>query len=108
MDDNMKDKWRYTYMPDFLMDSLDRSENPEDKIIASIDGEEEEEPHNFDAYEVLKKLPIKEAKIVESILYDGKTFEATGKVMGLSKQRVHQIYKGALLKLKEEIENGKT
>jgi DNA-directed RNA polymerase specialized sigma subunit len=49
----------------------------------------------------------KEAKIVESILYDGATFEATGKVMGLSKQRVHQIYKGALLKLKEEI-NAKT
>jgi DNA-directed RNA polymerase specialized sigma subunit len=99
----MKD-WRYTYLPDYLMDTLIVT-NPEDDIIRILDGEEEEEEPNFSAYDILKCLVGKEAKIVESILYDGATFEATGKVMGLSKQRVHQIYKGALLKLKEEIKN---
>ena len=102
----MKDHWRYTYLPDYLMDTLVVT-NPEDDIIRRLDGEEEVDEPAFSAYDILKVLQVKEAKIVESILYDGATFEATGKVMGLSKQRVHQIYKGALLKLKEEI-NAKT
>ena len=107
MGNKMKDKWRYQYLPDYLMDTLVQS-SPEDDIIRRLDGEEEEAEHPFSAYEILKVLPRKEAQIVEKILYDGATFEATGKVMGLSKQRVHQIYKAALLKLKEEIQNGKT
>lgn len=107
MDNEMKDKWRYTYLPDYLMDSLE-STSPEDEIIRRLDGEEDESDASFSAYEILNVLQPKEAKIVEKILYDGATFEATGKVMGLSKQRVHQIYKGALLKLKGELENGKT
>lgn len=102
----MKDHWRYTYLPDYLMDTLVVT-NPEDAIISRLDGEVEEDEPSFSAYDILKCLQRKEAKIVESILYDGETFEATGKVMGLSKQRVHQIYKGALLKLKGEI-NAKT
>jgi DNA-directed RNA polymerase sigma subunit (sigma70/sigma32) len=52
-------------------------------------------------------LGKKEARIVESILYDGDTFEATGISMGLSKQRVHQIYKAAIEKLRGEV-NAKT
>lgn len=98
----MKDKWRYVYLPDYMIDTL-MSTSPEDDIIRGLDGEEEEEEETFSAYEVLKVLGKKEARIVESILYDGDTFEATGISMGLSKQRVHQIYKGALLKLKEVI-----
>jgi DNA-directed RNA polymerase sigma subunit (sigma70/sigma32) len=98
----MKD-WRYTYLPDYLMDTLVVT-NPEDAIISRLDGEEEGSEPSFSAYDILKILQRKEAEIVESILYDGETFEATGKVMGLSKQRVHQIYKGALLKLKEVID----
>jgi DNA-directed RNA polymerase sigma subunit (sigma70/sigma32) len=102
----MKDKWRYVYLPDYMIDGL-MSTSPEDAIISRLDGEEEGSEPSFSAYDILKSLQRKEAKIVESILYDGETFEATGKVMGLSKQRVHQIYKGALLKLKGEI-NAKT
>jgi DNA-directed RNA polymerase sigma subunit (sigma70/sigma32) len=100
-----KDKWRYIYLPDYIIDSL-VSTSPEDDIIRVLDGEEEEE-ESFSAYEILKCLGAKEASVVEKILYDGETFEATGVSMGLSKQRVHQIYKGALQKLKGEV-NAKT
>lgn len=102
----MKDKWRYVYLPDYMIDTL-MSTSPEDDIIRRLDGEEEEEEDGFSAYEVLKVLGKKEARIVESILYDGDTFEATGISMGLSKQRVHQIYKAAIEKLRGEV-NAKT
>lgn len=102
----MKDKWRYVYLPDYMIDTL-MSTSPEDDIIRGLDGEEEEEEETFSAYEVLKVLGKKEARIVESILYDGDTFEATGISMGLSKQRVHQIYKAAIEKLRGEV-NAKT
>jgi DNA-directed RNA polymerase specialized sigma subunit len=102
----MKDKWRYVYLPDYMIDTL-MSTSPEDDIIRGLDGEEEEEEESFSAYEVLKVLGKREARIVESILYDGDTFEATGISMGLSKQRVHQIYKAAIEKLRGEV-NAKT
>lgn len=102
----MKDKWRYVFMPQWAIDNIAVPYNPEDDIIRRLDGEEEEPLHPFDGYEILNKLSVKEAKVVEAILYDGMTFEATGKALRLSKQRIHQIYTGALLKLKEEIENG--
>jgi DNA-directed RNA polymerase sigma subunit (sigma70/sigma32) len=99
MDDtDMKDKWRYVYLPDYIIDSL-ISTNPEDEMIRRLDGEEEEEA-DFSAYEILNNLSAKEARVVESICYDGKTFEATGAEMNLSKQRIHQIYTIALEKLK--------
>ena len=101
-----KDKWRYIYLPDYIIDTL-VSTSPEDDIIRGLDGECEVEEAAFSAYEILHCLGAKEARIVEKILYDGETFEATGVSMGLSKQRVHQIYKGALQKLKGEI-NAKT
>lgn len=104
MDDtDMKDRWRYVYLPDYIIDSL-LSNNPEDQIIKGLDGEEEEEEEEdesyFSAYEILNNLSAKEARVVESICYDGKTFEATGAEMNLSKQRIHQIYTIALEKLK--------
>jgi len=103
----MKDKWRYTYLPEWALDNLSTPESPEDKIIDALDGTSEKEAP-FDGYEILSKLTAKEAKVVESILYDGLTFEATGKAMRLSKQRIHQIYTGALKKLKGEIEYAQT
>jgi len=100
MDDtDMRDKWRYVYLPDYIIDSL-ISTNPEDEIIRRLDGEEEEEEPYFSAYEILNNLSAKERRVVESICYDGKTFEATGAEMNLSKQRIHQIYTIALEKLK--------
>lgn len=105
MEDEMKDKWRYTYLPEWALDNLSQPYNPEDSYISKLDGEEESSVP-FDGYEILNKLSVKEAKVVESILYDGLTFEATGKAMRLSKQRIHQIYTGALAKLKGELTNG--
>lgn len=107
MEDEMKDKWRYTYLPEWALDNLATPYNPEDQIIDELDGTPEKD-YPFDGYEILSKLTAKEAKVVESILYDGLTFEATGKRMRLSKQRIHQIYTGALKKLKGELENAKT
>jgi hypothetical protein len=107
MEEDMKDKWRYTYLPEWALDNLSTPESPEDKIIDALDGTSEKEAP-FDGYEILSVLTAKEAKVVESILYDGLTFEATGKAMRLSKQRIHQIYTGALKKLKGEIEYAQT
>jgi DNA-directed RNA polymerase sigma subunit (sigma70/sigma32) len=107
MEEDMKDKWRYTYLPEWALDNLSVPHNPEDSYIDALDGTTEKE-YPFDGYEILSKLSAKEAKVVESILYDGLTFEATGKAMRLSKQRIHQIYTGALTKLKGELTNGKT
>lgn len=103
----MKDKWRYTYLPEWALDNIASPLSPEDELISKIDGEEEK-GYNFSAYEVLAHLSPKESKVVESILFDGMTFEATGKAMRLSKQRIHQIYTGALTKLKGELTNAKT
>jgi DNA-directed RNA polymerase sigma subunit (sigma70/sigma32) len=106
MEEDMKDKWRYVFMPQWAIDNIAVPYNPEDDIIRRLDGEEEEPLHPFDGYEILNKLSAKEKKVVEAILYDGMTFEATGKALRLSKQRIHQIYTAALLKLKGEIDNG--
>ena len=97
--DEMKDKWRYVSLPDWMLDNIMEPENPEDKMIAAIDGEVEES-ESFNAYGILGNLSAKESMVVQSICYDGMTFEATGKAMKLSKQRIHQIYTGALKKLK--------
>lgn len=107
-EDVMKDKWRYTFQPEWALDKLAGSHNPEDEMIARIDGEVEVDKYSFDGYEILKKLTPKEAIVVQSICYDGLTFEKTGKLMRLSKQRVHQIYTGALKKLKGEISEDRT
>lgn len=103
----MKDKWRYTYLPEWALDNIASPLSPEDELIDRLDGVEESDT-SFSAYEVLNHLTAKEAKVVESILFDGLTFEATGKAMRLSKQRIHQIYTGALKKLKGELLNAKT
>ena len=107
MENEMKDKWRYTYLPEWALDNLSQPHNPEDSYIDTLDGTSEKDLP-FNAYELLAKLSVKESKVVESILFDGMTFEATGKALKLSKQRIHQIYTGALKKLKGELEDGKT
>ena len=100
----MRDKWRYIYFPEWALDDLVHTACEEDKIINALDGNDnDEEEFDFDAYDILGKLSDKEARVIDSILYSGKTFAATGKEMGLSKQRIHQLYKMALTKLKGEI-----
>jgi len=97
--DEMRDRWRYVSLPDWMIDNIMDPDSPEDAMIAKIDGEEEDEPA-FNAYAILANLTAKESIVVQAICYDGATFDATGKAMKLSKQRVHQIYTGALKKLK--------
>jgi hypothetical protein len=35
--DEMKDKWRYVSLPDWMLDNIMDPENPEDAMIAKID-----------------------------------------------------------------------
>lgn len=103
----MKNKWRYVYVTEWQLDSMAEDINPEDAIISVLDGEMGLDSPERDLVQMLSSLNTKERDIVQSILFDGKTFAKVGLEMNLSKQRVHQIYKIALAKIKEE-ENGRT
>ena len=97
----MKSDWRYINYTEWALDELLHSERDEDKIIDMLDGYCEKDTSSFDAYEALSCLNEKEAKIVELILFDGRTYISVGNELGLSKQRIHQIYNIALKKLKD-------
>jgi RNA polymerase sigma factor (sigma-70 family) len=103
----MKKCWRYVYVTEWQLDSMSEDINPEDAIISVLDGEEKEDTPDRDLSQMLSSLNKKEKDIVQGILFDGKTFAKVGEEVSLSKQRVHQIYKAALLKIKED-ENGRT
>lgn len=108
-EDKMKGSWRYVSTPEWLFDKKQEldSDNEEDKMIARLDGEVEQEDL-FNAYDVLKSLTPKEAKIVELVLYDGLTFREVGEQMGCCKQNVHWLYNRALAKLKKNMPESAT
>lgn len=97
----MSNDWRYINYADWALDELLHTEYDEDKLIDILDGCSERPPPTFNAYEVLDCLNQKEALIVELILFDGRTYISVGRQVGLSKQRVHQIYNIALDKIKK-------
>jgi RNA polymerase sigma factor (sigma-70 family) len=103
----MKKCWRYVYVTEWQLDSMSEGSNPEDDIISRLDGEEKEDTPDRDLSQMMSSLSPKEKEIVQGILFDGKTFAKVGAEVSLSKQRVHQIYKAALFKIKED-ENGRT
>ena len=98
----MSNDWRYINYADWALDELLHTEYDEDKLIDILDGCSEEPPPTFNAYEVLDCLNEKEALIVELILFEGRTYISVGRQVGLSKQRVHQIYTIALDKIKKK------
>ena len=95
--------WRLIPVPDWALDLRAGQYWPEDEWIAKLDGEEEEDCCRLSVDQILESLTDRERSIVKSITIDGDTFESVACKIGLSKQRVHQIYKGSLVKLKERL-----
>jgi DNA-directed RNA polymerase specialized sigma subunit len=99
-----KDSWRYLSYDTWVFDKA-LSYNPEDEWIDAIDGNTEEAaPFPFCAVDLIDRvLSKREARIVYQVLWDGKSLSHIGEEMGISKQRVHQLYNRALQNLKEEL-----
>ena len=74
----MKDNWRYKLVPDFVLDKH-LAYNPEDEMIAAIDGDVEDEPeYEWNYHDIID--------------------------YGVSKQRAHYIYKRACKKIRRAID----
>ena len=87
----LKDNWRYSLVGknDWIFDR--NPTNPEDEIISLLDGdvEETERPSGI---EMLERLNPIQKKIVYYYLWEGFSFGKIGKMLGFTKQRIHQIY----------------
>lgn len=97
--------WRYSPVPIWVLDRH-LSYNPEDEMIADIDGEGEPAYADltFTYHSALEEfLNTREARIVDMKIGDGMSFSEIGNDYGISKQRVHQIYCVAIEKLKGSI-----
>ena len=96
--------WRLVLSADWAMDKYSEHHFPEDEWIARIDGEEEDEPCSLSVFQMLEGLTPREKEIVFSVAIDGETFQSVADRSSLSKQRVHQIYRSSLEKLKVLLE----
>tara|TARA_R110000824_G_scaffold362422_3_gene550382 strand:+ start:403 stop:711 length:309 start_codon:yes stop_codon:yes gene_type:complete len=101
----MKDNWRYKLVPDFVLDKH-LAYNPEDEMIAAIDGDVEDEPeYEWNYHDIIENhLESREARIVDMHLSDGLSFSEIGNDYGVSKQRAHYIYKRACKKIRRAID----
>ena len=97
--------WRYVpYIPE-LLDTI-HNHNPEDKMIAKIDGELIREQPTFDYHEVLEAyLPEDAAEVVDMHIGQGKTFQEIGDHLGTSRQYANQVYHKALEALRPHLQN---
>lgn len=92
--DTWKIDYQYNYDPtDDMIEMIDRKNNPEENNII-----QKELPSGVEMIETL--TPIKQ-KVVFYYLWDGLSFSKIGKIMNLTKQRIHQIYWSAIDDLKE-------
>jgi len=100
-----KSDWRYVpYIPE-LLDTI-HNHNPEDKMIAKIDGELIREKPTFDYHEVLEAyLPEAAAEVVDMHIGQGKTFQEIGDHLGTSRQYANQVYHKALKELRPHLTN---
>lgn len=95
----LKDNWRYQCVGnrDWVWDRS--SHSPEDEIISALDGDIEKDP-SPSGIDLLEVLTETERTVVFLYLWDGMSFQKIGKVLGYTKQRIHQIYHGAIKCLK--------
>ena len=100
----MKTKpWRYVSKELWQMDKINPPVSPEDEWINNIEGSYDQ-IDTFNAHDLMAKVLTKqEYNVVDMILYDGLTFREAGLKIKRCKQRVWQIYKGALAKMAPEI-----
>lgn len=91
-----KDIWKMDYKHNYdptndMIDAIDRKYNPTP------------EPNEFDlpsGVEMIEALEPQKQKVVFYYLWEGMSFSKIGKVLGLTKQRIHQIYWSAIDDLK--------
>ena len=82
------------------LDELTHPTSPEEDWIDGIESTVDEY-EDFNAHDILTKVLTKtESDVVEMILFDGLTFREAGLKIKRCKQRVWQIYKAALEKIK--------
>ena len=85
--------YKHNYDPtDDMIDAIDKKYNPTP------------EPIEFDlpsGVEMIERLEPQKQKVVFYYLWEGMSFSKIGKVLGLTKQRIHQIYWSAIDDLKE-------
>ena len=94
--------WRYVPAEQWRLDLEAKPQSPEDSIIAHIDGTNNTS-EKADLWVFLSSaLSDKRAvTIIYSYLWLGESMETIGSDLGLTRQRVWQLYKGATRELQQ-------
>lgn len=101
----MKDEWRYHYVGDstWKIDNKGGTVDPEDDYIDRIDNTLQEEPVSpIPIIDMLDILPDRLKLITESYIFNGESMINIGKRIGLGRLRIWQLYKQAIVLLKDE------
>jgi len=95
--------WRYVPADTWRLDLEARPESPEDDIIRALDGAVESEKADIWVF-LNNALSDKRAvNIIYSYLWLGDSMESIGEDLGLTRQRVWQLYKGACAELSKTL-----
>ena len=95
--------WRYVPADTWRLDLEARPESPEDDIIRALDGAVESEKADIWVF-LNNALSDKRAvAIIYSYLWLGDSMESIGEDLGLTRQRVWQLYKAACKELSQTL-----
>ena len=95
--------WRYVPADTWRLDLEARPESPEDDIIRALDGAVESEKADIWVF-LNNALSDKRAvNIIYSYLWIGDSMESIGEDLGLTRQRVWQLYKAACKELSQTL-----
>ena len=95
--------WRYVPAEQWRLDLESSLSSPEDDIIAHLDGAVESEKADIWVF-LNNALSDKRAvNIIYSYLWLGDSMESIGEDLGLTRQRVWQLYKGACKELSQTL-----
>ena len=95
--------WRHIPFIPEMIDQI-HWHNPEDDMIAAIDGELMDEPYSFDAHEVIaQNLSGIHKTVFELRIVDELTFQQIGDHLGSSRQWAHEVYRQALEIIKKKV-----
>jgi len=101
--DKFDGDWRYVPADTWRLDLEARPESPEDDIIRALDGAVESEKADIWVF-LNNALSDKRAvNIIYSYLWLGDSMESIGEDLGLTRQRVWQLYKGACKELSQTL-----
>lgn len=95
--------WRHIPFIPEMIDQI-HWHNPEDDMIAAIDGDLMDEPYSFDAHEVISEnLSGIHKTVFELRIIDELTFQQIGDHLGSSRQWAHEVYRQALEIIKKKV-----